>query len=193
MQKNTIKRLTFSKLLINASPTQKIAYVGVITALCVVFNMFFEFKFLDVQFSLTLFFSGLTGVLLGSLLGFTACFIGDLVGFLFNNGGFAYMPWIGIAMGMVALVSGLIINGLNFKFKGAIYVKLAIVSVATLLICTIGINTTAFWILYYKGVPFFTYVFTRLFVSGQIYNSLVNYALLFVFVPIVLQLKIFNR
>ena len=103
------------------------------------------------------------------------------------------MPWIGIAMGMVALVSGLIINGLNFKFKGAIYVKLVIVSVVTLLICTIGINTTAFWILYYKGVPFFTYVFTRLFVSGQIYNSLVNYALLFVFVPIVLQLKIFNR
>ena len=193
MQKNKLKQLTFSKALINVSPTQKIAYVGVITALCVVFNMFFEFKFLDVQFSLTIFFSGLTGVLLGPLFGFTACFIGDLVGFLFNNGGFAYMPWIGIAMGMVAFVSGLIINGLQLKFRGAIYVKLAIVCIVSLLVCTIGINTTAFWVLYYKGVPYFTYVFTRLFVSGQIYNSLVNYALLFVFVPIVLKLKIFNK
>ena len=115
MQK--IKKLFLSDILSDATKTQRIAYIAVMTALCVVCNMFFEFKFADTQFSLTIFFSALTGLIIGPVYGFVACFLGDLVGFLYNSGGFTYMPWIGLAMGMVALLSGLIMNCFNFKFK----------------------------------------------------------------------------
>ena len=115
MLKNGVKGLFFSKVMLYAPYTKRIAYVAVMTALLVVCNMFFEFKFADVQFSLTIAMSALAGALLGAGFGFVACFIGDLVGFLFNSGGFMYMPWIGIAMGMVAFIFGLLINGFDFK------------------------------------------------------------------------------
>ncbi|MBQ9103979.1 MAG: ECF transporter S component [Clostridia bacterium] len=193
MLKNGVKGLFFSKVMLYAPYTKRIAYVAVMTALLVVCNMFFEFKFADVQFSLTIAMSALAGALLGAGFGFVACFIGDLVGFLFNSGGFMYMPWIGIAMGMVAFIFGLLINGFDFKFKGSIYLQLGLASLLTFIVCTVGINTTAFWILYNtKAVPYFSYLSIRLFVSGQIWNSLLNYALCFVFIPLVLKLNIFE-
>ncbi len=185
-----LKKVFFSDLMEGISKTQKIAYIAIMTALCVVCNMFFEFKLADTQFSLTIFFCALTGILIGPFFGFIACFLGDLVGFLYNSGGFMYMPWIGLSMGLVALISGVITNGVQFKFKGAMYVKLAIICVSTFLLCTIAINTTAFWIIYNtKKVPFTAYLVTRLFVQGQIWNSLVNYALLFILFPIFMQIK----
>ena len=193
MLKNGVKGLFFSKLIMNSSPTKKIAYVAVLTALCVVCNMFFEFKFADVQFSLTIAVSALAGVLLGSAFGFVACFMGDLVGFLYNSGGFAYMPWIGIAMGIVAFIFGVFVNGFDFKFKGGVYILIAISCVLTFIICTVAINTTAFWILYNtKAVPYFSYLAIRLFASGQIWNSLFNYALCFAFIPLIFRIKFFG-
>ena len=187
-----IKRLLFSATLAEKNASHKIAYISVMTAIVVVANMFFEFKFADTQFSLTIVVSALCGLIIGPLFGFAACFLGDLVGYLYHSAGFAYMPWIGIAMGMVALVTGFVVNGIKIKYKLGIYVKIAIVCVLTFLISTVGINTTAFWLLYAKGVPYFTYLASRLFIQGQIWNSLVNYALLFVIVPIVLQIKALN-
>ena len=185
-----LKKLFSSDLLDGLTKTQKIAYVAVMTALCVVCNMFFEFKFADTQFSLTMFFSALTGMVIGPLYGFVACFLGDLVGFLYNSAGFMYMPWIGLAMGMVALISGLIMNLIDFKFKYQIFVKLLLVCVLTFIVCTVAINTTAFWIIYNtRKVPFFAYLVTRLFVQGQIFNSLFNYALLFVAYPLIIKIK----
>ena len=64
----------FSPLIRRSSAAAKIAYVGAFTALSVVSNMFFEFKFYDIQYSLTIFFSAIIGVFLGPLLGFCACF-----------------------------------------------------------------------------------------------------------------------
>ena len=188
MQK--FKRLMLSDVMMDSSKTQRLAYVAIMTALCVVCNMFFEFKFADTQFSLTLCFSALTGLIIGPLYGFAACFLGDLVGFLYNSGGFMYMPWIGISMGMVAFISGLVMNCFNFKFKFAVYVKLALVCLLTFALCTVAINTTAFWIMYNtRKVPFFAYLFTRLFVQGQIYNSLFNYVLLFAAYPTFMGIK----
>ena len=193
MEKNGIKKLLLSDLLYNASKTQKIAYVGVLTALLVVCNMFFEIKFAEIQFSLTIFCSAFAGILIGPIFGFVASFMGDLVGFLYNSAGYLYVPWIGIAMGVVSLISGLVVNGINLKFKGEIYVKLLIVSLLTFLICTVGINTTVLWIIRTaKKVPYTTYAFTRLIIEGQIYNSLVNYGLLFIAVPIIGKIKYFK-
>lgn len=184
------KTLLFSRLLVEKRHSHKIAYIAVMTAFVVVANMFFEFKLADTQFSLTIVVSALTGIIIGPLFGFAACFLGDLVGFLYNSGGFAYMPWIGIAMGMVALISGFIVNGLNIKGKFGLIIKLVLVALLTFLICTVGINTTAFWILYSKmKTDYFTYVITRLFAQGQIFNSLFNYALLFIIVPTLNRIK----
>ena len=185
-----IKKFFLSEVLMNCSKTQRIAYVALFTALCVVCNMFFEFKFADTQFSLTIFFSALTGMVIGPIYGFVACFLGDLVGFLYNSGGFLYLPWIGLSMGLVAFFAGVIMNSLNINNKFATYIKIFVVCIVTFLLCTVAINTTAFWILYNnRKVPFLAYLGTRLFVQGQIWNSIFNYALLFVFYPIVLRVK----
>ncbi len=187
---NKLKKLLFSEILIDLSKTQKIAYIALMSALCVICNMFFEFKLADTQFSLTIFFSAMTGMIIGPIFGFVACFVGDLVGFLYNSGGFMYYPWIGLSMGLIAMISGLIINGVEIRNKFGVYLKIAIVCVLTFLVCTIAINTTMFWVVYNtKKVPFTAYLFTRLFVQGQIWNSLLNYALLFALYPIILRLK----
>ncbi|MBR2871531.1 MAG: ECF transporter S component [Clostridia bacterium] len=184
------KRVLFSEMMQNCTPTQKIAYIAIMTALTVICNMFFEFKLADTQFSLTLFFSALTGIIIGPIFGFVASFLGDLVGFLYNSGGFMYMPWIGLSMGLVSLIAGFIVNGFTFGFKGEKYVKLALVSLLTFLCCTVAVNTTAFWIIYNdRKVSYFTYLVARLFVQGQIWNSLVNYLLLFLLYPLILRIK----
>ena len=194
MQKNKrisekCKELLFSKTLSKKNTSHKIAYIAVVTAFVVMANMF-EFKFADTQFSLTIVISTLAGILIGPIFGFAACFLGDLVGFLYNSAGFMYMPWIGLSMGLTAFIAGLLMNYVNIENKFATYIKIAIVCVSTFLICTIAINTTAFWIIYNtKKVPFFAYLTTRLFVQGQIWNSVLNYSLLFVFYPVILKIK----
>ncbi len=181
--------LLFSAVLAKKSRAQKIAYIAVMTAFCVVSNMFFEFKFADVQFSLTIFVSAMTGILIGGGFGFVACFLGDLVGFIYNSAGLAYMPWVGISMGAISLSFGITVNLWKGKGgKGFVFVKLAAACAFTFFSCTIAINTTAFWLLYSK-VGYGTYLITRLFVQGQFWNSLVNYALIFIAVPILNRVK----
>lgn len=185
------RRFLYSETLSGKSKSAKIAYIAVMTAFCVVANMFFEFKLADTQFSLTILVSALAGVLIGPLFGFIACFLGDLVGFLYHSAGFAYYPWIGISMGLVALLSGLLLGGGSKGKLWWFYTKLALVCVSTFLLCTVAINTTAFWILYSK-VDYVTYLVARLFAQGQIWNSLVNYALLFIALPILARVKPLN-
>ena len=188
MQK--LKKLFSSDLMSDSTPTQRIAYIAIMSAFLVVCNMFFEFKLADTQFSLTIFFSALTGLVIGPVYGFIACFLGDLVGFLYNSGGFMYMPWIGLSMGLIAFIAGIVMNCIDIKNKFATYIKIAIVCLSTFLLCTVAINTTAFWIIYNtRKVPFFAYLVTRLFVQGQIFNSVLNYALLFICYPVMLRIK----
>lgn len=181
------KKVLFSETLATKNAAHKLAYIGVMTALVVAVNMF-EFKLFDTQFSFTILVSALTGLIIGPLFGFVACFLGDLVGFLVNSSGYAYMPWIGISMGLVAMLSGFIVGGISQKKGWLLYIKLAIVCIVTFLICTVAINTTAFWLLYSKA-GYFEYLFTRLIVQGQIWNSLVNYGLLFALVPMLNHIK----
>lgn len=187
-QKRSVwKRLLFSQLLMEKSGSHRIAYIAVMTAFSVIANMFFEFKLAETQFSLTLAISALTGIILGPIFGFSACFLGDLVGFLYNSAGFMYMPWVGISLGMTAAIAGFI-GGLHSEKKWFLYVKLSLICLLTFVICTVGINTTAFWLLYSK-VDYTTYLISRLFVQGQIINSLFNYFLLFVSIPALRKIK----
>ena len=181
--------LLFSRTLYGKNTSHKLAYIAVITAFVVVANMFFEFKLADTQFSLTLLVSAIAGLIIGPIFGFCACFLGDLVGFLYHSSGFAYMPWIGVAMGMTAFIAGFVVSGIPLKRKGGLQVKLALVCILTFCVCTVAINTTAFWLLYAKGVPYFKYFITRIFIQGQIWTSLVNYALLFIITPTLVRIK----
>jgi ECF transporter S component (folate family) len=186
--KEKVEKLLFSKLLRQKNRNHKLAYVALITSLVVVANMFFEFKFMDVQFSLTIAVSAFAGILLGPLLGFAACFLGDLVGFLYNSGGFAYMPWIGLSMALTSAFAGIAYN-LFDKDEGWVCFFIGVlVCVLSLLVCTIGINTTAFWLLYSPTTPYGTYLAARLFAKGQIFNCLFNYVFIIVGAPILKKL-----
>ena len=195
MQK--LKELFLSELLLKSRNTQKIAYVGVMSALLVVCNMFFEFKLAETQFSLTIFFSALSGIIVGPLFGFLVSFLGDFMGFLYNSGGYPFMPWIGIAMGVTAFIFGFIFNGIKLNSEGDEYVKVGdeyvkvtICCILSFLTCTVLINTTAFWVVYnLMKTPYIEYLFTRIFVQGQIFNSLFNFGLIYAFVPIFNKLK----
>ena len=188
-------RVFFSELMLSKNRTHKIAYIAVMTALCIATN-FFEFKFLDNQFSLTIAIALLTGIVLGSLLGFSACVLGDAIGFLMNSA-YVYMPWVGLSTGAFAFLSGLIFNGFPSKEKWAVWVKLFAVSILSFLVCTIAINSTGFYF-YNKAMGFSTavlnyiaerfggevsfwgYILYRLIFKGQIWNSVFNYVLFFV-------------
>lgn len=186
------KRLLFSETLVSKNTNHKIAYIAMTTALVVIVNMFFEFKLAETQFSLTLAVSALAGIVIGPLFGFVACFLGDLVGFLYNSYGYAYLPWIGISLGLTAAIAGLIVGGIKTSSRGGLYGKLGLVSVLTFAVCTVGVNTTAFWLLYAPQLNFWTYFVSRIFVQGQIFNSLFNYAVLFIATPALERLKILN-
>ena len=193
------KRIFFPKLILEKRPSQQIAYIGVMTAFCIVSN-FFELKFATTQFSLTVFTSILAGILIGPIFGFVAVFLGDGLGYLLNSMGYPYYWWVALSVAMMAALAGLVMR-IPLKFKGSGYVKLAMICIATLAVCSVGINSTG---MYYLGLQIYMpknvleaaeahfggkltfgiYLLIRFFIQGQIWNSVVNYALLFAAVPL---------
>ncbi len=202
---HSAKRTLLSPFLAGKTRSKIIAYTAIVAAVCIVANTFLEIKFSDVQFSFTIYVSILSGILIGPFLGFGAVFLGDFVGYLLNNWGFVYMPWVGLSSAAFALIAGLLMNGVRLSFRGGTYVKLALVCVLSFLVCTAGINTLGFYF-YNKGAfspavieyfeaefggvaSYFAYLCYRLFFKLQILNSLLNYALLFLTVPILNSVK----
>ncbi len=200
------KKLFLSELVVNASRTKRIVYIAMLAAFSVITNMFLEFKFYDVQFSLTIVVSAIIGGLIGAIPGFFACMLGDLVGFIYNSWGYVYMPWVGLSTGMIAFIAGIIINGVNIKTKGGIYIKLVLVCLISFFVCTIGINSTGFYF-YNKAmgfsaavmdyvaehfggnISFFAYVCYRLIFKLQIVNCIANYAVLIAIYPLILKIN----
>lgn len=198
------KRILFSDLLASKTAAHKIAYIGVTAALCIVTNLF-EIKFATTQFSFTVFSSVLAGILIGPVFGFCAVFLGDGVGYLCNSMGYPYYWWVALSCATMALIAGLVMR-IPLRFKGSIYVKLAIVCFLTLFVCSVAINTSG---MYYIGLKLYMpssvknaieerfggefsygiYLLIRFFILGQIYNSILNYALLFFAVPALNAIK----
>lgn len=199
-------RWIFSRLLESKSSAHVTAYIGVMSAFCVVTN-FVEFRIsTDVQFSLTMIVAMLTGILIGPLLGFGASFLGDLVGFFLNPKGTIYMPWVGISVAMFAFLAGVIFNILPGKSRGSLWWKLGLLTIGSFFVCTVAINSTGFYF-YNRAIGFsaaveeyvaqrfgdkvffLAYVLYRLFFKLQIINSLINYGLLFLVVPFLARFK----
>ena len=191
MQKNKnglLRDIFIPDLFRGKTKARKIAYIALISALVVIVNVF-EIKFADTQFSFTLATSALVGVLIGPVYGFAACFLGDLVGFLQNNGGYMYMPWIGISLGLTSFLSGMVYHGIKNKGKWDEYAKLVVICLLSFIFCTVAINTTAFWLMYSK-VDYFTYLIARLIAQGQVWNCLLNYAVFIVVAPLLKRLPL---
>ena len=186
-----LKRLFFSPFILKASRARKIAYIAMMVALSIVGNMFFEFKLGAVQYSFTTLVSALIGILIGPIAGFIACFIGDGVGFIANPFG-AYTPWIGLATGLVAFISGFIVHFIKNDKPYTIYVKLAIISVSTFLICSVCINGMFLWLVWYSKMTFFEFLIYRYIALGQLFVSIINYAVLFALIPIFKRVTFFK-
>jgi len=187
-----LARLIFSPMLLKSGRARKVAYVAISVALSVVCNMFFEFKLGMVQYSFTTAISALIGVFVGAGAGFLACFIGDAIGFI-GNPFSAYAPWIGLSTGLIAFIAGVTIHFFKSEKVWTLYLKIAIISILTLLICSIGINTSFLWIAYYNEMSYSEYFIYRYIVMGQFLVSAVNYVLLFVLLPIIRRIPFFRK
>lgn len=174
------KRWLFSPTLSEKNESHKIAYIAIMTAFCVVANML-EIKLGSVQFSFTICISAFTGLVLGGGAGFCACFLGDLFGFLIHPYG-AYSPWIGISTGCMALIVGEAAYLFGKTEKG-LRGRLAWACLAIFLCCTSGITMLYLHLVYYAGMPYGEFWIYRLFVQGQIYNSILNSAIVIVGLP----------
>ncbi len=204
------QKLLFSPMLVKKHATHKIAYLGLTTALLTVCNAFLEIKFVDVQFSVTLFVSAISGIILGAGGGFFACLLGDALGFMLSSWGYMYMPWVGLTSAVTSLFAGVIFYFLKCNFKGGLYVKLTFICILSLIVGTVLINSTGFYIYNDKmgfttsfnsyvssrfggNTTYIAYVFYRLFFKGQIFNCLFNYALIFLITPMFLRTSFFKN
>lgn len=204
------EKFAFSPLLTKKHATHKIAYLGLITALLTVCNAFLEIKFIDVQFSLTLCVSIIAGIFLGSGSGFLACMLGDGLGFMLSSWGYMYMPWVGLTSAVTALIAGLVFYFIPLKFKGSLFIKLALICLLSFALGTVLINSTCFYIYNDKmgftasfndyvserfggNTSYIAYVIYRIFFKGQIFNCLFNYALAFLITPMFLSANYFKK
>lgn len=130
----------------NLTKTQKISYASVLTALCVLANLF-DVKVSDaLQLSFVATTGFLAGYLLGGGYGFAVCFLGDLIGAIINPHG-AYNPIIGVGTGLWGLVPGLVftIRRGNGQLKLLISFAICAVLVSGL------VNTLGIYLMYGLG------------------------------------------
>ena len=112
----------------NLTKTQKISYASVLTALCVLANLF-DVKVSDaLQLSFVATTGFLAGYLLGGGYGFAVCFLGDLIGAIINPHG-AYNPVIGVGTGLWGLVPGLVFTSCRGNGQLKLLISFAICSV----------------------------------------------------------------
>ena len=198
MFSKSLMRFVFSPYALKKSATVRIALMGLATAVLYNANAFLEIKFLDVQYSLTIFLSCAAGVAVGPFSGFFVSVLSDFLGWLANSSGYIYMPWVGLSTGLYALLGGIILGFDYFNFKGGNALKCALFTVTSFVVCTLAVNTTGFYfynksmgfstaVLNYVssrfggGVSYFAYAAYRLIFKGQIFNSVLNYALVAIF------------
>ena len=118
------------------------------------------------------------------------------------------MPWVGLSVATTAFLSGVIFK--IFKNKPyKIFIGACIFSILSFLISTVAINSTGFYLynqkmgfstavlsysesVFGQGVSYPIYLMYRLIFKGQIFNSIFNYALLFISVLPLYKLNLFK-
>ena len=126
----------------NLSPTQRLAYIAILVALCVVANIA-QIPFPLVQLSFVATIAFISGVLLGPVDGFFVAFMGDLVAGIIAPMG-VYSPIIGIGTAMFGFVPGLFFC---YSKRGDIF-NVVLSYVITFILTSVIINTIGLCLIY---------------------------------------------
>ena len=193
-----IKGILFPNVFLSMSAAKKMAFIGIFVALSVVVNMFPIDVSASLKISFNYFFCFFCGVIFGPVIGFAISFLGDLLAFLLPMSGGMYWFPTGICTGLLAFIPGIIFSTIHFKFRGGVFVKaaIAIVLMYILITCGLGALSNYLYVKYviYAGKEYNTLFFTYL--GGKILFSTivsaVNYALVFLFIPILNSIKSLN-
>ena len=139
------------------STTFRITTIAMLSAICVVLNIFSISPSKVIMISFTMIPCMLAGLWFGPIDGFTVGVVGDFLGWLVHPDG-AWLPLITLASGMLGLIPGFV-----RYIKVNCYMKIVISSLLCLIICTSGLNTFALWLCYASGKKtFFVYLWARL-------------------------------
>ena len=196
MSKVSAKRWFFSTYFLSSSLGRKIALLGVFIALSIVVNVFS----IDVTPTQKISFTYLVGFFLGTYFGgipgFIIMFLGDFIGYLIHPVGMYWVP-TGISTACLALIPGIVMNALPFRFQGGVFVKAAIAMALMFLLVTCGIGAWANYqyvkIVVYAGrvyeTAFTAYLTTKIAFSSIV--SAINYALVFLLIPVCNKIKVF--
>ena len=137
--------------------TQRICHVSIFTAICAVINAFTFFPASHISISLLATVCAVAGFLYGPKDAFIVGFMGDLITAIVLPAG-PYNPLIGLASGLMGMIPALVL-----KKTGNIYMKIALSTIITLIVCTCGLNTLGLWLVYGIGKKtFVAYLFVRL-------------------------------
>lgn len=195
MSKVSAKRLFFSTYFLSSSLGRKIALLGVFIALSIVVNVFSIDVTPTQKISFTYLVGFFVGTYFGGIPGFIIMFLGDFIGILIT-GAIYWFP-TGIATACLALIPGIVMNALPFRFQGGVFVKAAIAMALMFLLVTCGIGAWANYqyvkIVVYAGrvyeTAFTAYLTTKIAFSSIV--SAINYALVFLLIPVCNKIKVF--
>lgn len=158
--------------------TKKIAYIGVLSALSVVLNMFtFTIPGSNFAVSFTYIPTFISGFFFGPIAGFLVGGIGDLLGCLIAPKG-PWMPLITLASALMGLIPGLVA-----KLRMSDYIKMAMSFILVYFICSAGVNTFALWQAFAATKKtFWVYLYGRMPVQTLV--MLLNLTITWVLMPI---------
>lgn len=193
--KNKGTRFLFSNLFLNSSQGKKIALVAVFTALAVVANIFSIDLTPTQKIAFTYLVGFFAGTFFGGAIGFVIMLSGDVLGFFINAGGGVYWPPTGLCTGLLALVPGIIMNAVRFRFRGGVLLKAFLAALAAYLCVTCCLGALSNYC-YVKYVVYAGREYDKLFIvylAGKIaFSSIVawiNYALCLALIPVFNSIK----
>ena len=175
--------------------TQKIAIMGMLTALMVVVNVFSIQVTPSIAISFVQTIALIAGLTLGPYFAFIVGFLGSCIGFFINPLG-AYNVLFDIATGLIGFIFGyafifyrkVIKNKSPIKF----IITLLIAYILVTIICTAGINTVACYVLYSNGTKtFFVYLFGRL--PFQLISTGINVIISSILTLALNKVELFNK
>lgn len=192
---HTAAGVFFSRLFLSSSSGTKIALIAMFTALAVLANALSIDISPSQKITFTYLVAFFAGTFFGGGAGFIIMFLGDLIGFLINSGGGVFWFPTSICTGLLALIPGVIMNVVKFRFKGGVMLKAVIAALITYAAITCCLSALANYA-YVKYVVYAGREYDKLFSAylvGKIaFSSVVawiNYALCFALIPIINSVK----
>lgn len=170
---------------INLKKTTKLAFIAMLSALCVIANIY-SFGSQDIKFSFVSLVCFVAGFILGPIGGFAVGFIGDLIaGLIFPFG--VYNPIIALGSSLFGCIPGVIFG----YFKGNNFIKTIISYLICYFICSVILNSTATYLMYFLGSTKYSTLFAYLAVRipPTLITQLINLAISLLLVPALNRIK----